>query len=200
LSGTPGREIVSMPDRHNLDVRLGHGLDIRRDHPDYVALYVGVHALGGNFSARLMNCVRDELGLTYGITARLVGASVLHAGHFQVSVTLSGDNLEPGIEAARAVIDAFVGEGVSAPELARHQETLAGGYSVGLGTTRGMAEALLTAHERGFGSGYLDRFPELIRALSVDEVNAAVRRYLRPERLHVVVAGTPPAVGEGTPG
>lgn len=46
---------------------------IARSHPDYIGLRLAVMALGGYFGSRLMTVVREEKGLTYGITAHLLG-------------------------------------------------------------------------------------------------------------------------------
>ena len=190
----PGRTVVEMADRRNLDVRLGHAVDLRRDSDDFLAAYAGVFALGGNFSGRLMQTVRDEQGLTYGIGATLGGPSVRHDGHVRVNVTLSQENLDRGVAATRAEVEAFVEEGVSEDVLAATRTTLAGQHVVALATTSGVAARLLVNAERGFDVGYLDRYPDLVHALTADEVTAAVRRHLRPADLHETVAGTLPAV------
>lgn len=188
----PGRVEISVPDKQNLDVRMGHPVALRRDSEDYLALYVGNFIFGGNFSARLMTTVRDEQGLTYGIGAGLAGVTVEHGGHWKITVTLSGENLERGIEATLEQARRLVADGVTADELAEKQTTLTGTFKVGLATTGGLATALLANAERHFDVGYLDRFPRLIEALTVDEVNAAIRRYLDADALHVAVAGTLP--------
>ncbi len=190
----PGRSTVEMADRRNLDVRLGHAVDLRRDSDDFLATYAGVFALGGNFSGRLMQTVRDEQGLTYGIGATLGGPSVRHDGHVQVQVTLSQENLDRGIAATRAEVEAFVAEGVPETVLAQTLTTLAGTHVVGLATTSGAAARLLVNAERGFDVGYLDRYPDLVRALTADGVTEAVRRHVRPADLHETVAGTLPEV------
>ena len=41
----------------------------------------------------------------------------------------------------------------------------------------------------GFGPRYLDDFPARIKAVTKDEVNAAMRKHFFPEKLHVIVAG-----------
>ncbi len=188
----PGRVTVEMADRRNLDVYLGHAVDLRRDSPDFLAAYAGIFALGGNFSGRLMQTVRDEQGLTYGIGASLGGASVEHDGHVRVQVTLSQENLARGIAATRAEVDGFVADGVSADQLRQTQTTLAGRHVVGLATTSGLAARLVINAERGFPLSYLDDYPDVVSALTVDEVTAAVRTHLRPADLHVSVAGTLP--------
>jgi predicted Zn-dependent peptidase len=192
----PGRETVPLPDKDNIDVRMGHALDLRRDDPDYLPFYVGNYILGGNFSARLMATVRDEKGLTYGISSSLSGVSTQYTGHWHVGVTLSQDKLDEGIEATQKTVRRFVEEGATADELDAKKTTITGSYKVGLATTRRLAQSILTNAERGFDVDYLDRFPDEINALTLDDVNDAVRRHLRPDALHEALAGTLP---EATP-
>lgn len=187
-----GRENLPMQDRPNLDVRIAQPIPLRRDHADFLPLYVGVYILGGNFSARLMTAVRDEMGLTYGIGARLSGVSIHHDAYFLTSVTLSGESLEPGIEATLGEIRRFVEGGVTEGELEEKKTTLTGSFKVGLASSRGLASALQSNAEREFDVAYLDRFPELINRLTVDEVHRAIRRHLDPGALHVAVAGAMP--------
>ena len=189
---SPGNSSVPMPDKANIDVRMGHPLRVRRDDEDYLPLYVANYILGGNFSARLMATVRDEMGLTYGINASLSGFSTRYDGHWQVGVTLSQDNLERGLKATRAEVQRFVEEGVTDDELATKKMTITGSYTVGLATTKRLAQSMLTNAERGFDLEYLDRFPALIDALTLDEVNAALRQHFDPSQFHTAMAGTVP--------
>jgi zinc protease len=64
-----------------------------------------------------------------------------------------------------------------------------GSFKVSLSTNGGIASALWNAEFYRLGLDYIDRFPQLIRAVTVEEVNAAIRKYFRPESLTVVVAG-----------
>lgn len=186
----PGRATVAMADRPNLDVRLGHPVGIRRDSPEFLALYAGIFALGGNFSSRLMQTIRDEQGLTYGISAALAGVATEHDCDVRVSVGLSSATLQAGLEAVRAEIQRFVAEGVSEDTLAATRTTLAGQHVVGLATTGGLAARLLVNAERGFDVAYLDRYPDLVRALTAGEVTRAVQHHVHPDQLHEAVAGT----------
>ena len=191
-SEDPGRVEVPMVDKLNLDVRFGHGLNLRRDDDDFLPLYVGNFILGGNFSARLMQTVRDEQGLTYGIGSRVAGIAMEHGGHWRISVSLSQENLEEGITATEAVVHDFVAGGITAAELDEKQTTITGSHVVGLATTSGLATRLLVNAERGFPMTYLDDYPDRINALTVEQVNAAIQRHLDPDALHVAVAGTLP--------
>ncbi len=191
----PGTTDVNMPGKQNIDVRLGHGLPLKRTDADYVPLYLANFALGGDFSARLMDEVRDERGLTYGIGSSLSGLTAEVQGHWQVDVTLSADRLKEGIQATREVIDTFVEEGITEEELQAKKETVVGSFTVGLASARALANVLHLNAVRGYEPEYLDRFREQLQEASVTEVNEAIARYLHPDRLHSARAGALPAEG-----
>lgn len=185
-----GEETMDIADRPNLDVRMGQRVRLTRLDDDFLPLYVGIFALGGNFSSRLMSVVRDELGLTYGIRSGLNGVDRYHSGHWVISVTLSADRLEEGIRASRDVAARFLEEGITEDELEGVKTTLVGSYEVRLETTRAIASTVLSHLERGYGLERLDTLPDEIEALTVDEVNAALSRHLSVGDLHICTAGT----------
>ncbi len=69
--------------------------------------------------------------------------------------------------------------------------------TVSLATTEGMANVMMLTLNRGKPLGWLDEYPRAIQALTVEQVNAAIRKHLDPRSLMLVEAGTfeaPPAV------
>ena len=56
-------------------------------------------------------------------------------------------------------------------------------------TSLKVAVALIDAEKFGYGPAYLDEYPSRIRAVTREQANAAIRKYLHPDRLHLVVAG-----------
>ena len=58
-----------------------------------------------------------------------------------------------------------------------------------LETNAGIANFLQTAEFFGLGLDYDVRLPDLLRAVTLDEVNAAARRVLDPARATIVIAG-----------
>ncbi|MCA0268895.1 MAG: insulinase family protein [Bacteroidetes bacterium] len=184
---------VAVPGKTSFDVRLGHVVPLTRPHPDYLPLRVALFALGGNFSARLMQTVRDRDGLTYGIGASLEGASATFGGHALVRANFSPDVLDRGLVRVREEVQRLVDEGLGDAELDTVRQTLAGTHVVGLSTSGGAAAAQLAAIEYGLGADWLTVFPELLAELTPERVNDVLRRYLHPERLSVALAGTPSA-------
>jgi len=181
---------VYVPDKQNVDVRLGHWLPLRRGHQDYLPLSLGTFILGGNFSSRLMTYVRDRRGLTYGIQSALSGMTTEYDGYWRISVTLSPDKLEEGIEATLGETGRFVEDGPTEEEVEDAKTTIIGAYEVDLASTDGLVGSLLTNIWRGLGPDYVDQFPLDVAQVDADSINEAIRSYLRPQMLHAVVAGS----------
>jgi zinc protease len=80
--------------------------------------------------------------------------------------------------------------GISADELAYRKTSIAGKFLIGLETTSGLANALLDCVESGFDLTHLDEFPAKVNALTLDEVNVAIKKYIDPSKLALIKAGT----------
>jgi zinc protease len=190
---TPGdkavREAITMRGKANMNIVLGTASGLRRSDADYEAALIANAALGQNsLSSRIGRRVRDTEGLSYALGSRLANSDLVD-GLWWVNVNVAPQNVAKALQSTREEIEKFAKEGVTAAEVESQQSYFAGNYQVGLGSNGGVATALVNAEKFGFGPRYLDEFPSRIRAVSTDEVNAAVRKYFFPDKLHVIVAG-----------
>jgi len=190
----PGQTCVPMPDKQNLDVRFGHALFLRRSDKDYMPLNVAISILGGNFSSRLMQKIREEMGLTYGIYARMGGISLYHDGYVGAGITLSQENLVQGMESTLREVHRFVEEGPSEEELEVEKTTICGAYKVGMGTTTGLASVLYQQAVQGFDVSYLEGFTAEVEGVTTAGIRDAVQRHLKPDMFHTTIAGTLPSL------
>ncbi len=183
------RDVVLLQDKANVDIMLGSAAPLRRDAADYYAALIANSALGeSTLSSRLGLQVRDREGLTYGIGSRFRAPS-LAAGPWYIAVSVNPQNVEQAINSALNVLREYVEHGIRADELADEKSAAIGSFKVALATNAGLAEALWNAEFYRLGLDYVDRYPQLIEAVTLDEVNAAIRKYFRPEHLTVIIAG-----------
>ncbi|HEV7890404.1 MAG TPA: pitrilysin family protein [Pyrinomonadaceae bacterium] len=194
------REFVIVKDKANVDVMLGSAAPLRRDASDYYAAVLANRALGeSTLSSRLGLQVRDVEGLTYGIASRF-RAPTLAAGPWYIAVSVNPSNVERAIDSALKVLREYVEHGIRPEELEDEKASAVGSFKVSLSTNAGLAAALWNAEFYRLGLDYIDRYPQLIRAVTAEEVNAAVRKYFRPDHLTVVIAGDFDATqGESAP-
>jgi zinc protease len=54
----------------------------------------------------------------------------------------------------------------------------------------GVASALVNLERYKLGLDYYQRYPELIRAITTDEILETARRYLNPDNLVIATAGS----------
>jgi len=184
---------VIMADKTSVSVVLGQTSGLRYADPDYQALRVATAILGSGFTGRLMANVRDKEGLTYGIGAGL-GNDTFNQGDWKISASFAPAMLDKGIASTQRQLKLWYDSGATPAEIEGRKSNLIGSFKVELATTGGMANALLTAVNRGFDVSWLDDFPVQINALSHDQVNAAIKKYLQPDDMVLIKAGTLPAL------
>lgn len=185
----PGQTRTNVEDRDNFEVVFGLTLPILRDHPDFLPLQLATFALGGNFSARLMQTVRDEEGLTYGIGGRLAAITPVTQGHLEITVSLSPEHLERGIARTMEEVQRWVERGLDANELERNKTTLIGQRVVDLGTTGGLASAHLGQAALGKSMQDLHEWPSRLRAVELRHIQEVLHKHIDPAAFHVSIAG-----------
>ncbi len=183
------KKVVKMEDKTSATLMIGHASTLKSTDPDYLPLMVGNYIFGGNFSARLMSIIRDDEGLTYGIRSSL-SDDTFSDGQWSIQGTFAPQLLNRGLESTLRELHRWVEEGVTAQELQNKKTTLIGSFKVRLATTGGMANQILHFVQRGYDVDYLDQYPKDIEALTLEQVNAAIRRYIHPDQAVIVIAGS----------
>ncbi|MFQ5904295.1 MAG: M16 family metallopeptidase [Candidatus Binatia bacterium] len=187
LSPSPGPAgfIRINRDLTQANIIIGHE-GVPRGHPDYYAIRVMNYILGGGgFSSRLMNSIRNERGLAYSVYSLFY--SEKYVGTFQVAMQTKNETAEEAILIAKEEIRRIREQGVSEEELKAAKDYLIGSFPLRLDTNRRVANFLAQVEFFDLGLDYLDRYPELIRQISQEDVLRAAKRYLQPEKLIVVV-------------
>jgi zinc protease len=190
--GGAREEKVPMADKTSVSIVLGQASGLRYADADSIPLRVGAAVLGSGFTGRLMQIVRDKEGLTYGIGAYLDNDTFTD-GDWRISGSFAPQLLDKGIASTRRELERWWRDGITAEELAARKTDLIGSYKVSLATTDGMASVMLRFIQRGKPLSWLDDYPKAIEAVTLDEVNGAIRKHLNPDKMTLVEAGTLPA-------
>jgi len=161
---------------------------IQRKDPDFLALLVGNHILGGGgFVSRLMEEVREKRGLTYGVSSDF--SPGLHAGAFVISLQTRPDQAEQALKVTREVLAQFVAEGPTEAELQAAKDNLIGGFALRIDSNGKLLGNVANIAWNGLPLDYLDHWTDRVQALTVNDIRAAVQRVLHPDRMVTVVLG-----------
>jgi zinc protease len=182
---------VDVPGKTSSVLSIGQATGLRYKDPDTLPLEIGTAILGRGFTGRLMHTVRDNEGLTYSISAA-VSNNTFVDGSWQITGTFAPQLLDRGMVSTQRELQHWWADGVTGEELAARKTNLIGTYQVGLADTSGMAQTLLSTVLRGRDVTWLDQYPKAVDAVTLQQVNTAIKQHLRPEKMIVVKTGTLP--------
>jgi len=182
-------KFITMP-AQQLNIYLGH-LGVRRTNPDYYALQVLDTILGGGagFTARIPRRLRDELGLAYTTFASMTMTAGLDPGRFIAFIGTSPENMNLAIDGLLNEIRRIIKEPVTAEELQDAKDYLTGSFVFAFESSPQIARFLVHAEVYGLGFDYIDKYPQYVRAVTVDDISRVARKYLDSENYTLVVVG-----------
>ncbi len=186
----PGDIKIETPDKSNALFLAAMNLPVGDDHEDAAALTLANYIFGGGFlNSRLATRIRQEEGLSYGVGSQVSFHPIDERGQFVAYAIYAPENLEKLEAAYREEVRKILDEGFTDDEveagikgylefanLQRAQDqTLAGTLNSNLYFGRSMA-------------WHADR-EAAIQSLTTEQINAAARRWIDPEKMTFVKAG-----------
>lgn len=181
---TAGRHDIRVPDAVQAAVSMSLPT-IGREHPDYIPLRLTVMALGGYFGSRLMTNIREEKGLTYGITAALLGSR--EGAYMQIDAQCDAAFVDQIISETKAEIAALAENPPEGDELRRLRLAAWSVLAANTDSPLGMLDYYATQLLVGTPSDYLERQLHAIATLSSQTIAQMARKYLSGP-LFIVVA------------
>jgi zinc protease len=150
-------------------------------------LITAVGALGNGFSGRLMQEVRDKMGLTYGVGTKIV--KLQGTSMFVLQATFAPSLLEKGLKATRAILDSWFTGDLTKEEISIQKQMLIGGYDVHFDRGEAVLEAVHNVSLQGHKMNSLDNYKNTVKSVTLEGAISAVRG-LKQSDLKTVVVGT----------
>ncbi len=177
------------PDKANAVLRGGQNIRMRDDHPDFPALLLANYVLGGTSSSRIWARVREKEGLSYSTSTSFSASPFDDASSFRVSAIFAPQNRERVEKAVREELERALQGGFTAAEIEAGKRAIL--------ESRRLARTQDRALTGRIGSYLFVKrtfawdieLESKLAALEPDEVNAALRKYIDPAKLSLVMAG-----------
>ena len=185
----PVRREIRTPDKANAVLRAGLTLEMRDDDADFPAMVLANYLLGGTTTARIPHRVREKEGLSYSVYTSFFASSFDKVAGFGVSAIFAPANRERVERAVREELERAVHDGFAPDEVASGAKALIQARRLERRNDRQLVSRLADYLYKGRDYSWDAALEQRIAALTADEVNAALRRYIDPARLSVVVAG-----------
>ena len=192
----PQVTIVDMPGSEQSQVRIGW-VGVPRSTPDYFALQVLNTILGGSFTSRLNQNLREKNQYTYGASSRF--DMRLSAGPFFAGAGIQTDKTADALREFFNELNA-IGKPVSAEELTKAKNYIALGFPSEFETIQDLASHLEEMIIYRLPDDYFARYVANVQAVTAEAVQKAAAAYIQPGRFAVVVAGDRKAIETGVRG
>lgn len=167
-------------------IRIGKQL-FSKTHPDYFKMLVSNEILGGYFGSRLMQNIREEKGLTYGIYSQV--SFLGQTGFFAIGTDVNLENTERAIEEIYNEVQSLAKEPVSPEELEKVKNYMAGVFAGQLTTAFSVLDLYKSAYFYQLSPDFYQNYLKNIEKVSAEDVQGMVEKYLDLHTMAQVVVG-----------
>jgi predicted Zn-dependent peptidase len=178
--------LVDRPGSVQADIHIGR-LAVTRTDPDYYPMLVGNAILGGGASSRLFLDVREKKSFAYDAHSELDRRK--DAGVITAVTQVRNEVVEPAVEAVLENLSAMAQAPVTAAELTDVKNYISGVFLISLETQASLTDQIDLVKTMGLPSDYLEMFTTRVRSVEPDQIQAAAKKHLAPEKDAIVVVG-----------
>lgn len=181
--------VINTPDKAMALMQMGTSLELRDDDPDYPAVQIGNVILGSGANSRLVNRLRQKEGFSYTVSSMLMANSLDRSATLTMFANCSPESALRCADAAYEELEKFLKDGATDKELEDAKLGYAEQLKVQLSNDIAVAGMLARQAYLGRTMKFTEEQLAKTQSLTVEQVNAAVRRYIRPDKLIRVRAG-----------
>jgi len=168
----------------------GYGFPMRNDDPDYPALTLGGYILGGGFlNSRLATRIRQKEGLSYGVGGRFYASVLDKDGGFTANAIYNPENVTKLETAFREELERAAKDGFTAEELEAAKSGWLKSRKVSRSSDTGLASTLSSYLYYHRDLNWDAQFDQKVSNLTLEQLNAAMKKYLDYSKMIVVKAG-----------
>ncbi len=185
----PATLTLATPDKQNANLLVRLPMPVSDNDADYPALTMVNYLLGGSGNSRLWRRIREAEGLSYGVNSNVAWSQHEANSDWQLSAIYAPQNRAKVETAMREELARALKDGFTAQELAEGQRGLLNFRRLSRAQDETLAGALVN-------NLYLDRtfavsarVDAALGALTLAQVNAALRKYIDPQRFVLAFAG-----------
>ncbi len=175
-------------------VRMGH-IGGKRKNPDYATIQVLNNVMSGGFSGRLLQKIRTELGLSYSPGGQY-GTNVFYPGLFYLSVRTKSSSTAEVIKAVKEVIRNLQNEKITQKELEDAKSQFLNSLVFRYDSHEEVLQRQMELEYEGLPANTLERFVDSLKKVTREDIQAAARKYLKPDKMEILVVGNKDQVGD----
>jgi zinc protease len=161
---------------------------ITRADPDYVALYVANHILGGGgLGSILMEEIREKRGLAYVAASDLT--AMLSEGPFIINLQTRNDQADEALTITKDTLKNFISKGPTEDQLKKAKLEISGQFPLSIADNASIADHIASIGFYRLPITYYSDFISKVNALSQTDITAALARHIHLDQLATITVG-----------
>jgi zinc protease len=161
---------------------------LKHNDPDYFALYVGNHILGGSgFSSRIVKEIREERGLAY--SAYSYFHPMMEKGPFLIGLQTRNEKVAEAAKAVKQTLKEFIQNGPSEDELIAAKKNITGGFALKLDSNKKLLGNVVSIVASGASLDYLNSYIQKVKAVTREQITDAFQRRIDMQKMVMVTVG-----------
>ncbi len=179
--------LVDRPSSVQSVINISYPVDLKPGTPDAIKARVTNQILGGGFSARLNQNLREKNGFTYGANSSLSSDNLI--GNFNASASVRNEVTDSAVFEFLSELKRMVNEPVTEQELIAAKAEISGAFGRSLENPSTIAGFALNTARYNLPKDYYNNYVKAIDAVTLADVQATAKKYIRPENAHIVIVG-----------
>lgn len=187
-SAGAANNVIRKPVEHSNQVSMywARSLDAFSPHELQTASLLNMF-LGGFFGSRLMQELREEKGLTYGIGSSISQAS--RGNTWMISGEMNSMHADAAVEATREILNSLISNPPAGEELDKAKRYYAGQLRSGFDGPFSMPRKIQFLMQQGFDYNYYDTVLDHLWSISTEELCEMADNLLQPDSFTIALAG-----------
>ncbi|MGH2810531.1 MAG: M16 family metallopeptidase, partial [Actinomycetota bacterium] len=178
--------IVDQPGSPQTSV-LAAQIAVPRSDPDFPKLAVMNRTLGGLFSSRLNQNLRESNGYTYGAGSEITQNRA--PGNLRISTAVNAEFTGPAVREVLREVERLKRNGVTEQELMEATDSILFSVAELFDTNSSTVDTISNLYTLGLGQDNLRGLPGRLKVMSVSSIGETAARYLTPDAMKIVLVG-----------
>ncbi len=188
--------LVDVPKGAQTEFRLGYATGLKYDATgDFYKATLANYSLGGGFNSRLNLNLREDKGWTYGASSRFSGDEV--SGEFRFGSGIRANATDSALAEIMREIKEYQQSGVKADELAFMKSSIGQLEALRYETPGQKALFIRRILDYNLPGNYTQAQSKLLAAITKEQVDAQTRKYIRPDKMNILLVGDKARILEG---
>ncbi|MGH8558896.1 MAG: M16 family metallopeptidase [Methylococcales bacterium] len=161
---------------------------LTKNDPEYIALYVGNHVLGGSgLVSRISEEIREKRGLAYSSSSSF--APMGGKGPFIMGLQTRNDQSGEALRLLNKAVDDFIANGPREEELVKAKKNLTGGFVLRIDSNKKVSDYVAMIAFYDLPLDYLDTFIDRVNAVTADQIKKAFQSHLNSKQFQTILVG-----------